>query len=124
MKKSILALLFIIFVSGCGKDASREYTYVEFSRSKDIFYNEWRVREAKPVKIKAENDTLAYIEAYTKFCISQKNYEATAGKTGKYDETPVYFKLFDKNDMDIVTTLKLNNIDSIQNTIKEKVAKE
>ncbi len=110
MKKSLLIALFILLVS-CNKT----YTYVE------IVYSEGNIEysEKEPEKIKAENDTLAYIEAYKKFIISQEVSRLTdetlteMGISRDWREVPEYFILINPNGDDI-SNISFNSKEKIE----------
>ncbi len=100
MKKIILLISLITLIS-CNKT----YTYIEVVSEKSVLGND--LREEEPIKIKAKNDTLAYIKAYKNFLISRKALRMTSkileekGLSKEYSKTLVSFKLFNPDGIDI-----------------------
>ena len=71
MKNTLLLILLIFAFSSCNKS----YKYVETVKEKSLFSNSYNEKEEEPKTISSKNDSLAYLEAYQKFCISQKVYK-------------------------------------------------
>jgi len=97
MKKYFLLIvlsLLLVFLYSC----KNNYEYVEFERI--VFDNSNDLNKKEAVKIKAKNDTMAYIEAFEKFCISQKTYEIT-NEDGTAYSKPVKFHIYDEKGNDI-----------------------
>lgn len=98
MKKLLLivAIAASLF-SGCQK----KYQYVEEVIEHSILGG---IKEStkEPENIKAANDTLAYINAYRKYCISQSVYQRMANEGyGENLDIPIGFKLYNSDGEDI-----------------------
>ncbi len=98
MKKLLLivAIAASLF-SGCQK----KYQYVEEVIEHSVLGG---IKEStkEPENIKAANDTIAYINAYRKYCISQSVYQRMANEGyGEYLDIPIGFKLYNSDGEDI-----------------------
>lgn len=114
MKRWIVLFAAILCVSACKK----RYTYVEVIREQQIFGGT-RVTTKEEVKIRARNDTAAYIEAYEKFCISQAVYIGMKERYGmpELQDVPLGFRLYNSKGKDISEinfTTKLEQEQSIE----------
>lgn len=69
-----LSLVFICSFAVISCESLHEYSYVETVLEPSIYGGSIFEKKKDPVVIKAKNDTLAYLEAYNKFTISQKVY--------------------------------------------------
>lgn len=98
MKHLLLFAAFVtILFSGCQK----KYQYVEEVIEHSILGG---IKESTkdPKSITARNDTLAYIDAYTKYCISQSVYQKMVNDGyGNYLDIPIGFKLYNDKGEDI-----------------------
>ena len=95
--KTILLLLIVVLLSGCQK----KYQYVE-EVMENLMYGGHTKTTKEAETIRAKNDTLAYIEAYRKYCVSQWVYEKMV-KDGftEYLDIPCGFKLYNPDGEDI-----------------------
>lgn len=109
----ILSLLLVLFLSGCNKS----YKYVETVNEKSLLGNTYNEKDEEPVIINAKNDSLAYLKAYNKFCISQKVY-IEMQKAGMVDvNVPLRFSLYDSNNNEILISVEQSTLDSIKNSV-------
>lgn len=69
MKNTLLFGILIITLVSC--EQSKKYEYVELGTKESIFGGTER-DEKDGVTIRAKTDSIAYLEAYQKFCISEK----------------------------------------------------
>ena len=102
MKKIVLISVSVLafILSSCNK----KYSYVEIVLEKGIFGGvDKKEREAKTIK--AKNDTLAYLDAYQKFCISLKVSKDLQETYGEVYSTPLEFKLLNDKGDDIVYSM-------------------
>lgn len=90
-----------IFTLSCVTE--KNYTYIETVREYDLFGRASIVDE-EGKNIKALSDTVAYIEAYTNFCISQKVYDDLRKKGVEGLSVPLSFKLYNDAGVDITDT--------------------
>lgn len=98
MKRLLLSAAVLLLLAACNK----RYTYVEIIREQQIFGGT-RVATKEEVKIRARNDTAAYIEAYEKFCISQAVYIGMKERYGmpELQDVPLGFRLYNSKGKDI-----------------------
>lgn len=117
MKHFIIVLISSLVLFSCGKAPQKEspriYVYIEIDKQQNPFGGSKKV-EAEADTITAMNDSLAYIEAFKKYCISLKVYETMLKKgVGTYIDIPLDFKLYnDKGDpvVDVVGAEKLEKV--------------
>ena len=96
-QKLLLLLVACVAISGCQK----KYQYVEEVIEKSVLSGIHRT-DKDPEEIKASNDTMAYIAAFRKFCISQKVYKKMVNDGyGDYLDIPLGFKLYNSEGKDI-----------------------
>ena len=112
--KLIYYLLFIISLYSCDKTNKNEYTFVLQVQKN----NSDEIKNDLSYVFSAENDSLAYIRAYEKYCNSESQYYSdimyfiNMGLASPYDK-PVSFKLKKYDNIDIAD-LKFQNQDSIK----------
>lgn len=116
MKKAVLIPFLIAFVS-C--DNKQNYQYIE--NIKEMGSHNKVVVNKKEYNIRAKNDTLAYIEAYAKFKVSQKiMHELKVG--GSMDPKEVIsFQLFNSEGKNI-TAINFNTKEAQQRKADEYAA--
>lgn len=84
----LLVFLLAVVLTSCDK----KYTYIEVVLEKGIFSGVDEKEKEEKI-IKAKNDTLAYLDAYQKFCISMKVNKDMQETYGETYSTPFEFKL-------------------------------
>lgn len=99
MKKINLMLLLIFSLIAC--DKKNNYKYIAIVDDESITGDLER-KEEEAVIIEAENDSLAYLEAYQKFKISEKIYLDNVKYNIKTFTIPIGYKLLDEKDSDIM----------------------
>lgn len=131
MKLKITYLIAIILIiSSCKKS----YKYVEIVEKKDVLGGNSQIKEEDPKTISAENDSIAYLEAYEDFCISVKVNKDMQESMGNTFSTPIRFKLLNDKNEDIALLVSItdkmkreeeinNKIFSLPNSIREAVDK-
>lgn len=113
MKHKISLLAIVLSVASCSPD--KTYSYVETVKEPSLFGSYYSSKEKDEVIIKAKHDTLAYLEAYQKFVISQKVYNDMKATYGaEHLSIPESFSLTDANGNDI------SDIFFISRALKEK----
>lgn len=97
MKSFLLFITTLMLLTACEK----KYKYVETVKEQSILRGS-SIQEKAPIIISASSDSSAYLEAFTKYCISQKVYN-NMRKEGLADylDVPIGFKLYDEDGMDI-----------------------
>jgi hypothetical protein len=118
MKKIILLGLLIILVASC--EQSKKYEYVEIGL-KENFSGGTERDEKDGVTIRAKTDSIAYLEAYQKFCIAEKVAKDMKEAIGSSGTTPIEFKLLDDQGNDISLLINFDNIDSLKNDIRTRI---
>ncbi|WP_326984110.1 hypothetical protein VUJ46_06070 [Chryseobacterium sp. MYb264] len=94
-KKILYYLLTTSVLISCKKT----YKYVEKNEKEAISGGIEIVEEEK--EIKAENDTIAYIEAFKKFIVSEKVSNQMRKSNIRFTSIPLSFKVYDENGNDI-----------------------
>lgn len=119
MKKINLipVLLLALLLSSCNK----KYSYIEVILDEDVF-GEVSIKEKDAVIISAKNDTLAYLEAYQKFIISEQVNESLKERIGKTFTTPIEFKLLNDKGENIANTTFFSTKHEKEEEIKERIA--
>lgn len=101
MKSSTILKVALIALLATSCVANRQYTYIETAEERELFGGT-STKEKDAEIIMAKSDTLAYIEAFTKFCISEKVYRDVYKKGwGEYASVPKSFKLLNELGEDI-----------------------
>lgn len=103
-----------ITLFSCKKD----YRYVEKIEKERILGG--FDREEKEVQIQSENDTLAYLEAFKKFAISQKVELEMKKSLGSSSSTPISFNVYDDKGNDI-TYIDFPNKEKRENEIMKSI---
>lgn len=116
MKKLLLLLLFVS-LSACKNN--KKYTYIEIIEDEN-FLGSTDIIEKDTFLIKAENDSIAFLEAYKKFIISKKVENDYILSNKKFYDKILDFKLLDNKNIDISKTTAFKNI----NAEKLKIEKE
>lgn len=117
MKKAVFkSLLFVLLITSC----SQEYSYVEVVLEKGILSGV-ETKEKDPEIISATNDTIAYLEAYKKFCISVKVNKDMEERYGNTFTTPLEFKLLDKDGNNIVESVSFITKEDKEAEIEKKI---
>jgi hypothetical protein len=97
MKKIIVFIVSLLLLVSC----SKKYEYVEEVIEKSAL-NGTTKRDKKPEIIRADSDTMAYINAFTSFCISLKvTQQLIDDGMGEHVSVPVGFKLYNEKGIDI-----------------------
>lgn len=111
--KNFILLLFIFSILSC----SKSYKYIEVVSQKSTYGSSYEESKEGPVVITAKNDSLAYIEAYKKFCIAQKVYNDMSAGGLVYAKKPTDFILLNENGNKIFPFIHTGTLDSIKNEI-------
>jgi hypothetical protein len=134
MKKPILLSISILLflLSSCSN--KKEYKYIEIVEEKQLLGSGTDTKEKDEKIIKAENDSIAYLDAYEDFCISVKVNKDMKEAMGSSAYLPLRFKLINEEGVNIANTIAIagkeelekeieSRIFSMKNTIKESVDK-
>ncbi len=97
MKGIFLFMAALMLLTACEK----KYKYVETVKEQSILSGS-SIKDKEAVIISAASDSIAYIEAFTKYCISQKVYNKML-KEGMADylDVPITFRLYNEDGVDI-----------------------
>jgi len=101
-------LIVIILILCVSCSSKKSYSYVETSEVLNS-ENKWVLKTEEPVIINSRNANEAFVEAATKYFISQKAVNIIKWKSGNHFNTPIEFKLFD----DVSTEINLEEKDSV-----------
>lgn len=116
-RKNIFTFLtIIIFLTAC----NNSYKYVEKVSEESVLFGK-EIKEKEEIIIKAKDDSIAYIEAFRKFCISVKINRDVAQSIGKTYSTPLSFKLLNNEGIDITNTTLFSSRTKIEKEIEEQV---
>ena len=97
MKKLLLLICVLMLLTACNK----KYRYVEIVREQSVLGGSSEI-EKDEATISASSDSTAYIEAFSKFCISQKVYSDMRKKDMADNlDIPIGFKLYNSEGVDI-----------------------
>lgn len=109
-------LLLVFLLISC--NSNKTYTYVETIDETKIL---GRAISEKADSVFAANDTLAYLEAFKKFCISRKVHADIRATLGEENTAmPLAFKVFDKNMVDI-TNISFVTKENAEKEIEQKI---
>lgn len=118
MKKLLLMGTLIITVVSCQQ--SKNYEYVELGAKESIFGGTER-DEKDRVIIRAKTDSIAYLEAFQKFCISEKVSKDMEDVYGASATKPTDFKLLDEQGNNIALTINFDKIDSLKMSVRSRI---
>lgn len=113
MKNTLLLILLIFAFSSCNKS----YKYVETVKEKSLFSNSYNEKEEEPKTISSKNDSLAYLEAYQKFCISKKVYKDMTNQGIEFVNIPIKFSLYNSNGEKVNPYINQSTLDNIKNNV-------
>jgi hypothetical protein len=118
MKKLLLLVIFISIITSC--EQSKKYEYVEIGQNESLFGGTER-NEKDTIIIRAKNDSIAYLEAYQKFCISEKVSQDTKEALGSSSTIPMDFKLIDEQGNNVALLINFERIDSLKNDVRTRI---
>ncbi|WP_146239124.1 hypothetical protein [Putridiphycobacter roseus] len=112
-------MLLAIVTSSCKQ--SKSYDYIEISSYKSTPGG--IEKETKDTfKIFSKYDSVAYLAAYQKFCISEKVSQDLKEASGEsIGGTPISFELINDEGINIAIFMKFDKIDSLKNEIRATV---
>lgn len=107
MSRYVLVLI-ALFLGSCGDGVNSvklyQYEYVEYVEEQSLLGRRSVVAEDAKI-IHASSDSMAYIEAFELFCISQKVYiDMVSMGVGEYLDVPLRFRLYNADGRDITLT--------------------
>lgn len=111
MRRLIYLIVIVAIISGCSK--TRKYKYVETVKEKDLLSDYYHESSKDTDIITASNDSIAYLRAYKKFCISKKVSKDMFAEGIGY-AIPLKFVLYDENGRDVLPYIPQNVLDSIE----------
>lgn len=118
MKQKIFYLVLILVIfSSCKKS----YSYVEIVEEKGLTGGPSQMKEGDFKDISAENDSIAYLKAFEKFCISLKVSKDMQESMGEVYSKPVKFILYNDKNEDIVLSISMKDKTKREEEIKSKV---
>lgn len=111
MRRLVYLIVVVAIISGCSK--TRKYKYVETVKEKDLLSDYYHESSKDTDIITASNDSIAYLRAYKKFCISKKVSKDMFAEGIGY-AIPLRFVLYDENDKDVLPYIPQHVLDSIE----------
>lgn len=120
MKKILLISILVCFFSSCSFD--KEYKYVEVVSEKGMFGGE-SLKDDDTEIIKAPSDSVAYIKAFERFCISQKVYKDMQDGGFHPSEEPVSFKLYNDQGIEISNSTLFTTRGEQEKKIRDRYVK-
>lgn len=120
MKSVIFFLATVLLLVSCQE--SKKYEYIEVGTKSSVFGGMERIEKDIEV-IKAKTDSVAYLEAYQSFCISEKVSKHMQKTYGTSVATPTSFKLLNESGNDIAPLANFQNIDSLKADIRSRIFK-
>ena len=118
MNTRIFIGLLIITLVSCQQ--SRKYEYIRIEIKESIFGGTERNEKDAEI-IKAETDSIAYLKAYLKFCISEKVSKDMEEAYGSTSTKPTDFKLIDEKGNNIALLISFEKIDSLKTSIRSRI---
>ena len=111
----VKCLVFILLLASC---ANKKYKYVEVVKAERPD-REPKIEDEDAKTISAASDSAAYLEAFTRFCVSRKVSEDTRnGDNYGYITTPLRFKLYNDKGIDIVSSVHFADKDKLEKRIE------
>lgn len=120
MRKNLVLVLLIIIITSCGQ--SKKYKYIEIEQKESLF-GTTDLNKKNVVIIRVKNDSIAYLAAYQKFCISEKVSQNMKEAFGVASAIPIDFKLIDEQGNDVALLINFDKIDSLKNSVRNKIFK-
>ena len=117
MKNKLLIIVLFFTLISCNK---KEYKYIEIADEEGLMGGTER-KEQEPKVIEAETDSIAYLEAFQKFCIAQKVSNDMKTSMGASANTPIEFKLLNEKDEDITNLVFFKDKDLKEKEIKDQI---
>lgn len=111
--KKILLLAVIVILGSCNKT----YKYVETVKEKSLFGNSYEEKDDEPETISAPNDSIAYLEAYEKFCISVKARLEVKKQIGETFSIPTHFTLYNSENEEVNPYINPETLNEIEERI-------
>ena len=118
MKKLIYIISILFGLSSC--DTSKEYKYIETEMSKS-YLGGFDKKDKETQIFKSKNDSTAILDGYRKFYISEKISKDISEYSGLGLSTPLSFKLFNEEGVDIVKNNNFLNIESEIKSVRERI---
>lgn len=109
----ICVVLLILTITSCDK----RYKYIETIKEKDLIGNFYNEEEKEPEEIFAKNDSLAYLEAFEKFCISVEVWKRMAAKGMVFEAIPMDFALYNEKGEKIHPYIQPETLSQIEERI-------
>jgi len=120
----LVALTALLVLHGCQSTPKmKSYQYIEMKREQSLFGG-FDETKSDPKTIKAENDSIAYCEAYQMFCIAQKVNRDMKKEYGKYNlptSEPIGFQLLSPEGVDITYLVSFIDYDRVKKDIEDRI---
>ena len=110
MKVLLFSFLAIFAFSSCNKS----YKYVEIVKERSILSSSYNEKEKEAKNIMAKNDSIAYLEAYKKFCISLKVAKEMKDAGMEFASMPIRFSLYDDKGKEVKVHIDNKTLDEVE----------
>jgi hypothetical protein len=120
MKQFIFIVILIITIISCRQLTEKKYEYIELEAEESLQGN-IEINEKDKEIIWAKNDSIAYLKAYRKFCISEKVVQDIEEAIEYSASKPTDFKLLDEDGKDITILIDFDKIDSLKADIRSSI---
>jgi hypothetical protein len=117
--KKIILFLFLSFMVSCNLN-NKNYKYIAIVEEEGLMGGTER-KEQEPKIIEAENDSIAYLEAYKDFCIALKVSGDMKSSYGTSSNTPIEFRLLNEKDEDITNLVAFKGKELKEKEIKDQI---
>lgn len=117
--KKITLFLFLSFMISCNLN-NKNYKYIAIVEEEGLMGGTER-KEQEAKIIEAENDSLAYLEAYKDFCIALKVSGDMKSSYGSSLNTPIEFRLLNEKDEDITNLVAFKDKELKEKEIKDQI---
>ena len=114
-------ILKIVVILGILTSCQNKYKYVEIVDKESILNGTKEIKEEEEKEIKASNDSTAYLEAFTNFCISKKVNNDMKEAMGVGSIKPIKFKLLNGKNEDITNSIFFANKKKREDEIKKQI---
>ncbi len=118
MKKFISIFVIPLLLCACSGETEHKYKhkykYVETIKQKDLLGSYYDESDKDTVIIQALNDSIAYMEAYQKFCISMKVAKDMSAEGMEFAQIPVRFALYNEEGEIVLPYIPQEVLDSVE----------
>lgn len=119
MKPKIVSAMFLLIIL-CSCSNKHDYKFI-LTVEEVTFNGEVITTDEEPKYISAENDSIAYMDAFSKFMLSKKVHLDMKSAFENTFTTPVDFKLLNSNGENIATKTTFKDKSKLEQEMKEQI---